>query len=541
MIFSQRLDFWSQVRRAGRLLLLAGAVLAGAALILRLAWPDVMLVTRSVAPDMALDRPGSGQGATPLKPVRVEPAAGPLRVHPTNSRYFTDGAGRAVYLTGSHTWCDFMDCGPVDTPPPFNYLAFLDFLQANNHNFFRLWRAENAKGGENGDNYWFNPLPYQRPGPALALDGKPKFDLNQFNQAYFDRLRSRVSEAGQRGIYVSIMLFDGWSVESKFSGHNPWQGHPFNQSNNINGINGDTNNNGSGEETHTLQIAAVTALQEAYVRKVVDAVNDLDNVLYEISNESATSSRDWQYHMINYLKSYEAGKARQHPVGMTVEFPDGDNADLFASPADWISPNGDVHHPPAADGSKVILNDTDHLCGICGDRQWVWKSLTRGVNPIFMDPYDKVAVGRGAPPDYDPQNDNDVSIRRNLGYALTYANRINLAGMTPHGELCSTGYCLANPAAGGAEYLVYLPAGGTITTWLDKIGIHKRRLESIYLPSDSTVTVDLSAAAGQLSVEWFDPATGITVSGGATTGGAEGTFIAPFSGDAVLYLYRSRS
>ena len=30
---------------------------------------------------------------------------------------------------------------------------------------------------------------------------------------------------------------------------------------------------------------AVTALQEAYVRNVIDTVNDLDNVLYDICNE----------------------------------------------------------------------------------------------------------------------------------------------------------------------------------------------------------------------------------------------------------------
>jgi hypothetical protein len=28
------------------------------------------------------------------------PARGPLRVHPRNPRYFTDGSGRAIYLTG---------------------------------------------------------------------------------------------------------------------------------------------------------------------------------------------------------------------------------------------------------------------------------------------------------------------------------------------------------------------------------------------------------------------------------------------------------
>ncbi len=90
-------------------------------------------------------------------------ALGPLKVSTVNPRYFADPNGKIVYLTGSHTWCDLMDCD--DTNPisvTFNYTAFLDFLAARNHNFFRLWRAENARGGETGPNFWFAPLPYQR-------------------------------------------------------------------------------------------------------------------------------------------------------------------------------------------------------------------------------------------------------------------------------------------------------------------------------------------------------------------------------------------
>ena len=452
------------------------------------------------------------QGSLPLEPIRYALGNGPLRVSSENPRYFTDGSGRAVLLTGSHTWSNLVDSGDSDPPPVFDYTEYLDFLDSHNHNFFRLWRAENAKGGEQSNDYWFYPMPYQRTGSELALDGKPKFDLTQFDQAYFDRMRERIIEAGERGFYVSIMLFDGWSAQSKFGSHNPWLGHPFNQDNNINNINGDPNGNGSGEETHTLQNPSITDLQDAYVRKVVDTVNDLDNVLYEISNESPGDSQDWQYHMINLIKSYEVTKPKQHPVGMTVEWPNGDNADLFASPADWISPNGDVNNPLAADGSKVILSDTDHLCGVCGDRAWVWKSLTMGENPIFMDPYDGVDEGRGSFPGYDPNNPNDVSIRKNLGYALTYANRMNLVEMTPQPYLCSTGYCLANPIAKGSEYLVYLPDGGS-------------------------VNVDLSATSETLKVEWFNPDQGTKTAGGTTSSGGVKSFTAPFGGDAVLYIY----
>ena len=405
--------------------------------------------------------------------------------------------------------CD--DSNPIQAT--FNYTAFLNFLVARNHNFFRLWRAENARGGEAGPNFWFDPMPYQRSTTCCAFDGGNKFDLTKFNQSYFDRLRQRVIAAGDKGIYVSIMLFDGWSVETKMSNHNPWAGHPYKLSNNINNINGDVNNDNQGGETHTLTNSQVTALQEAYVRKVIDSVNDLDNVLYEISNESPGNSEAWQYHLINYIKSYEAAKPKQHPVGMTVEYPGGNNQDLYNSPADWISLAGnginiDTYTPPAATGNKVILADTDHLCGICGNRQWVWKSFTRGENPIFMDVYDPATTSRGA---YLPPTGNEVDIRNNLGYTRSYASRINLAAMTPQPSLCSSGFCLAKATGSAAEYLVYLPGGGS-------------------------VNVNLSSTQGTLAVEWLNPTTGVKTAGNTVNGGATRTLTAPFSGDAVLYL-----
>jgi hypothetical protein len=353
------------------------------------------------------------------------------------------------------------------------------------------------------DNFWLSPMPFQRPGPGTASDGLPRYDVTQFNQAYFDRLRARVIAAGERGIYASIMLFNGWSV-THADLNNAWKGHPFRSTNNINGINGDPNGDMLGEETHTLAIPAITAIQDAYVRKVIDAVNDLDNVLYEISNESPGQSQSWQYHMIQLIKNYEATKPKQHPVGMTVEYPGGSNAELFASDADWISPNGDINTPPVATGSKVILSDTDHLCGVCGDRYWVWKSFLRGENPIFMDPWD-VDIAFNDP--------TSVSIRQNLGYVRAYAARIDLAGMTPQSNLASTGYCLANPGGASPEYLVYLPSGGS-------------------------VTVDLSGTAGGLEVEWFSPRTNQTVAGGTADAGGTASLAAPFTGDAVLYLHR---
>src|SRR5438034_11739297 len=81
---------------------------------------------------------------------QTHPATGPLRILKTNPRYFTDGSGKAIYLVGSHNWHNFQDNGhrmptTQDPPPVFDYNAYLDFLVAHHHNFFRLWRWEAPK------------------------------------------------------------------------------------------------------------------------------------------------------------------------------------------------------------------------------------------------------------------------------------------------------------------------------------------------------------------------------------------------------------
>ena len=190
-------------------------------------------------------------------------------------------------------------------------------------------------------------------------------------------------------MYFTVMLFNGWSVsypKGRYQLAKSWGRASTEPANNINGINGDSNNDNSGSETHTLANAQVTAVQEAYVKKVIDTVNDLDNVLYEISNESDGGSEQWQYHMIDLIKAYEATKPQQHPVGMTVEWPGGSNQDLFTSAADWIWPNGGLDDPPASDGSKVIINDTDHLCGICGDHRLGVEELHQLAEPDLHRP-----------------------------------------------------------------------------------------------------------------------------------------------------------
>jgi Family of unknown function (DUF6298) len=434
---------------------------------------------------------------------------GALHILKSNPRYFTDGSGRAIYLTGTHNWNNFEDTGHRsgggDPPPVLNYQWYLDFLEQHHHNFFRLWRWESPK--------WFDdeplgikyarPHPWLRTGPGLAQDEKPRFDLTRFDPEYFARMRQRIQLAGARGMYVSVMLFEGWELQAV----DAWNYHPFNANNNINQMDADTNHDGRGTEYDSLRTdpvgKRVLALQEAYVRKVIDTVNDLDNVLYEICNEAGSYSSAWQYHMIDFVHEYETGKPNQHPVGMTFQVAGGSNRELFDSPADWISPNNGtgldtyLENPPANFSGKVIVSDTDHLCGhTCGDNIWVWKSFTRGLNVLFME-------------ELTPSPTWHDSARVAMGQTRQLADRINLAEMSPHDELASTRYCLAKS---GSEYVVF------------QTGVR------------GEFNVNLSDGKGPFDVEWFDVNAGKTIPSTPVEGGSRQIFRTPFPGPAVLHL-----
>src|SRR6266446_6608406 len=50
-------------------------------------------------------------------------ATGPLRALAANPRYFTDGSGKAILLTGSQTWNDMQDEDTSTTPAAFDFTA----------------------------------------------------------------------------------------------------------------------------------------------------------------------------------------------------------------------------------------------------------------------------------------------------------------------------------------------------------------------------------------------------------------------------------
>jgi len=485
-------------------------------------------------------------------------ALGPLVVSRSNPRYFTvagDPDERAVYLAGSHIWHNFHDgLGPGEDcgegPERMDFEEYLTFLEERNHTFIRLWRWEQFRSYTAMADYHLcmEPQPWMRTGPGEATDGKPRFDLDRFDPAYFDRLRGRVIAAGDRGIYVAAMLFEGWGLHLSTAPMHV-EGHPFHAKNNVNGV--------SIVSIVDLQVLPldpqIQRLQEAYMRAVIDAVHDLPNVLWEVSNESSGGgkvdaefagylgldgvpdwgdSTAWQYWVVDAVKGYEEERGYEaHPIGMTMQFPVPDqtmvNEPLYAGRAEWISPgfeepdyfpgnpevpaSGWYADPPPADGRKVVIVDTDHIAPGQGDALWAWKAFLRGHHPILMD---FGIIGRVNPA--DPKAGGDMAFevfepaRFAMGDTVRLAERVGLIDMEPRRDLGSTGYVLANP---GVEYLALQPEPGE--------------------------PFRLTLEPGSYDVEWFGVDDRDTVEAGpvSTEEGGPVTFEPPFTGGpSVLYL-----
>lgn len=433
---------------------------------------------------------------------------GPLVVAAANPRYFGVASDEriAVYLTGSHIWNNLHDgLGPgsecSQTPERLDFANYLRFLGERGHNFIRLWRWEHFRStsADGAFHLCMTPQPWARTGPGVAKDAKPKFDLTTFDESYFERIRERVVAAADRGIYVAVMLFDGWALHLSPAPYHV-EGHPFHADNNVNAI-----TISSILDYQVLPLdARIQEVQARYVQKVVDTLHDLPNVLWEVANESSGGgpvdpafaemlgltgspewgdSTDWQYWVIDTVKRHEAAmRYEPHPIGMTMQFPVAAqtevNKPLFDSRAEWISPGYDddvfaggghpmapgspqsrwLEDPPALDGRKVVISDTDHYAPGRGDALWAWKSFLRGHHPILMD-YGLIGGVTAPDPALEPA-------RYAMGDTLRFAERMNLIAMRPRGDLTSTGFALASP---GEEYLVLQPSpkGGQFTVMLE--------------------------------------------------------------------------
>ncbi|MEX0821744.1 MAG: hypothetical protein WD021_06330 [Rhodothermales bacterium] len=196
--------------------------------------------------------------------------AQPIALHPDNPHYFLFRGEPTVLVTSAEHY------GAV-VNGDFDYETYLAALAEDGLNYTRVFAGTyfEPPGAFGIRHNTLAPRPEAVVAPwPRAIGATGPFDLDRWNEAYFERLTDFVRTADTYGIVVEVTFF------SSIYGDAQWAINPFNPANNVN----DTGNV-ERHAVHTLDNGPILAYQERVVARIVEALNDFDNVFYEIQNE----------------------------------------------------------------------------------------------------------------------------------------------------------------------------------------------------------------------------------------------------------------
>ena len=222
-------------------------------------------------------------------------SAQPLRLHPDNPHYFLFAGRPTVLVTSGEHYGAVLN-------RDFDYARYLDTLRADHLNLTRTFSGSYREVAGNFAiaSNTLAPAAGKFLAPWLQRDGK--FDLTQWDDAYFARLKDFVAYAGRSGVIVEFVLFCPLYEDSM------WSVSPMNVRNNVNGI-GDV----ARTDVLALKDARLTEVQDNMVRKIVSELRDFDNLYYEICNEPYFQgvTLAWQEHISKVIAETESGFAEE--------------------------------------------------------------------------------------------------------------------------------------------------------------------------------------------------------------------------------------
>jgi len=196
-----------------------------------------------------------------------------IRIHPRNPKHFEFRGKPLLFVTATEHYGAVMN-------RPFRYERYLADAAEKSMTLTRLFCLFRELQSAVNPYSTCKPespdyiAPFRRSGPGRALDGEPKFDLNQWNPEFFDRLHGFLSLASGYGIVAEVVLLSN-TYEPRI-----WMLNPLHAGNNINGL----PEIGWTDYT-TMRHPAVFERQAAHVRKIVQETNRYGNIIYEICNE----------------------------------------------------------------------------------------------------------------------------------------------------------------------------------------------------------------------------------------------------------------
>jgi CubicO group peptidase (beta-lactamase class C family) len=484
-------------------------------------------VTAAVADPRAT---GSRTSAAPDAPDAM--AAGPIRLHPDNPHYFCFRGRPAILITAGEHYGAVMNLD-------FDYVRYLDELHTSQFNLTRIfsgiYREVPGSFGIIGNT--LAPAegrfvcPWARSRTPGASDGGCKFDLTMWDEAYFDRLKDFVAQAGRRGIVVELVLF------CTMYDDNIWNASPMNDRNNINSI-GDLARN----EVYNGRDKNLLAAQEAVVRKLVTALNQFDNLYYEVCNEPYERgglTKEWNDRIIAAIVETEASLPRNHLIAQG--FPPASSA------VSDISPHVSILNFHAAKPDAVRLNY--HLNRVIafdetggGDRSdskyrtegWefilagggVYDHLDFSFTPEHEDGT-AVPLPPGTPGGGGPE------LRRQLRILKEFVEGFALVRMAPDNTIIKESRITGSTAGGS----------GAVSNGTARALVAPGEAYAVYVHGGTRAELVLELPAGAYKAEWVNTKTGrIDKTETSVHAGGQWTLVSPtYSEDIALRVTRQES
>jgi hypothetical protein len=427
-------------------------------------------------------------------PVLERPASRALAVCRKHPHVFVDAQGRPVWLLGDYTWGTFSDVA-------YDYGRMFDTLRRHGLNFARVWVWWGLEQFPEPYGSRLNVIPYLRPGPGQANDGRPKYDLTRFHPAFFARLRAVCDAGRKRGLFLQLTLFDAWMIKHP----NLWRLHAYHRDNNINGVDGDPGNTGTG--THgdqgfcSLTNTRLLEVQKQFVARVVEAVGDCDNILFEIANENYYNPA-WEQHLCDYLHGLESHRPRQHLV-MPADLPNHDYGGIKTWKLDALHTN----LLKARSLGVPLIFDTDGLGNPDDDtvRRAAWTAFASGGHVSYLDD----SLQPGSEYHGDEEGGRRATLRAQLGALAAFVRRTAFWELSPASQRVVEGRAFV--LASDRELVAYLPQGGS-------------------------VTLDVQGLPGALQVAWYEPRQGEWQAPTRVKEQATLRLTAPAAGDWALHL-----
>ena len=404
----------------------------------------------------------------------------PISLHPANPHYFSYNGNPTVLITSGEHYGAVMN-------PDFDYKIYLKTLKKDGLNLTRTMTGAyfEPAGAFNITKNTLGPEKEKFLCPWKRASDKMKFDLSQWDEAYFARLKDFMTEANKCGVIVELALFCPFYEEMQ------WELSPFNIKNNVNGV-GDIPRT----EVYTLdKNKGLLAIQEKMVRKLVEELKGFPNLIYEICNEPYFGgiTLQWQVFIAKTIVDAEKSFINKHLISQNI----GNGFEKIKTPNPEVSVfNFHYATPPKAVSLNYDLNKVigENETGFNGQkdstyRKEAWELILTGgglFNNLDYSFTTDEEDGTFQYPEKQPGG-GTPAFRKQLSYLKKFIDSFEFVKMKPDTTLYTGGLIGTNRvfvlAESGKQYALY---------WMG--GKH--------------INLEINLPKGTYSLEWLNPLNG---------------------------------